>query len=386
MRKTAARLTFDNCALCTLHAASCFAHTRTPKNRSCTQPWPNKRMRMFTSLPSKHIHTQSIKICLARDCSVDNDLSLGTVRGQTRLTTDWRLLCGLPISNSMTFRGKKKAEMRFFYLEGVRLTHCSALVQFPCGKHTVVPRLDMVLHTPSLHPSLGVPTLPCLGRCISTHTHTHTPPSAYKHGFMKFLLFTMVWDVRKQGLQLEKWEWNPLGQGHCVRAWEGTHDEAWKLPTCLGQRPSFKWVTTVYKQTTNLVSSLFTAARLSPGRLINIRDLPKKPFSEEGWGWAGEGFARRKGRGGRHVRQMGTLIDEKVLVRVKLPPTAHIPPTNTQTDMQIPQNSTDTPQTSCLCTYECVFRLMGLGYISHLVWQQFSDDIVVVQGFFLSFL
>lgn len=50
---------------------------------------------------------------------------------------------------------------------------------------------------------------------------------------------------------------------------------------------------------------------------------------------------------------MGTLIDEKVLVTVKLPPTAHIPPTNTQTDMHIPQNSSDTPQKGRLCTYEC---------------------------------
>lgn len=47
--------------------------------------------------------------------------------------------------------------------------------------------------------------------------------------------------------------------------------------------PSFKWVTAVHKQTTNLINSLFTA--LSPGRLINIRDLPKEPFFERGAKW-----------------------------------------------------------------------------------------------------
>lgn len=48
----------------------------------------------------------------------------------------------------------------------------------------------------------------------------------------------------------------------------------------LGQGPSFKWVTTGPKQTTNLISSLFTAAGLNPGRLINITDLPEEPFSD----------------------------------------------------------------------------------------------------------
>lgn len=49
--------------------------------------------------------------------------------------------------------------------------------------------------------------------------------------------------------------------------------------------PSFKRVTAVHKQTTNLISSLFTALRPSPGQLINIRDLLKEPFSERGAKW-----------------------------------------------------------------------------------------------------
>lgn len=66
------------------------------------------------------------------------------------------------ISNSMTFRwggvGGLASRNAFFYLEGLRLAHCSVLVRFPCGKHTAVPRLDMELHTtpplPGIHPSV----------------------------------------------------------------------------------------------------------------------------------------------------------------------------------------------------------------------------------------
>lgn len=135
-----------------------------------------------------HTHTQlaqSIKICLAWDCSVDNDLSLGTTVGQTRLPTDWRLLCGLPISNSMTFTwgvgGKQKC---FFYLEGLRLAHCSVLVQFPCGKHTAVPRLDMLLliaHPPhTVQPSSIHPSIPwCSHTALSGTLCYTTPPTSF---------------------------------------------------------------------------------------------------------------------------------------------------------------------------------------------------------------
>lgn len=58
--------------------------------------------------------------------------------------------------------------------------------------------------------------------------------------------------------------------------------------------PSFKQVTTVHKQSTNLINSVFTALRAGPGQVINIKDLP------------GE---RRES--GRHVRQMEALIDER---------------------------------------------------------------------------
>lgn len=60
--------------------------------------------------------------------------------------------------------------------------------------------------------------------------------------------------------------------------------------------PSFKQVTTVHKQNTNLINSVFTALRAGPGQVINIKDLP------------GE---RRERESGRHVRQMEALIDER---------------------------------------------------------------------------
>lgn len=94
----------------TVHSAECFclvcthSHTLRPAQRA------------HTVLSSTQTHSESIKVCLARDCSVDNDLSLGTVQGQTRLPTDWGLLCSVSISNSMTFKGKKKTELPFIII------------------------------------------------------------------------------------------------------------------------------------------------------------------------------------------------------------------------------------------------------------------------------
>ncbi|KAF3848029.1 hypothetical protein F7725_021057 [Dissostichus mawsoni] len=69
------------------------------------------------------------------------------------------------------------------------------------------------------------------------------------------------------------------------------------------QGPSFKRVTTVHKQTTNLISSVFTALRAGPGRLINIRDPPKEPFSKKNKGGEASPIVRDK-ESGQHVRQM----------------------------------------------------------------------------------
>lgn len=83
-------------------------------------------------------------------CSVDNDLSAGSPAGPHQTADRLEGLCAVDsrISNSVTFRwevgggqGLGGLEMPFFsYLEGLRRAHCSAWVQFPCGKHTAVPR------------------------------------------------------------------------------------------------------------------------------------------------------------------------------------------------------------------------------------------------------
>lgn len=166
----------------------------------------------------------------------------------------------------------------------------------------------------------------------------------------------------QQGMQLEKegaeTGEKPLGQGRCVRAWEGTRDKAWKLPSCSGQGPSFKRVTTVHKQTTNLISSLFTALRPSPGRLINIRELPKKePFSEGGC------FYHRM-RGGKWTTcQTDGGVDRWERLGHRQPA-----PLLPQTHTFVPQNTTNTPTKA---VYACVCEHMW--YALHLVWQAFSS-------------
>lgn len=108
-----------------------------------------------------------------------------------------------------------------------------------------------------------------------------------------------------------------------------------------GRGPSFKWVTTVHKQTTNLISSLFTALRQSPGRLINIRDPPNRAVSEEE-GARDHSPIVREERSGRHVRQMGALIDEGGLGHSEpAPPPPQTQEHQTRRHIVVPQDRTN---------------------------------------------
>lgn len=85
----------------------------------CAENW-HVHTQISTHMPAIPPNTlaQSIKICLTLDWSVDNDLSFGTALGRSRLPTDWRLLYGLPISNSMTFEGERKQKCLFLFRRG----------------------------------------------------------------------------------------------------------------------------------------------------------------------------------------------------------------------------------------------------------------------------
>lgn len=128
-----------------------------------------------------HTHTHYKNMPCFGSCSVDNDLSAGSPAGPHQTADRLEGLCAVDshISNSVTFRWGVRVGGRggqrwwrwgqkclfFSYLESLRRAHCSARVQFPCGKHSGSQGLTRSCKPPTpLHLSLeSSHNAPCLG-------------------------------------------------------------------------------------------------------------------------------------------------------------------------------------------------------------------------------